>query len=394
MKNLPADASDVSPICAVDIFCGAGGLTHGFLQAGIKVNAGIDIDEQARHAFVKNNPGAEFLCWDVARKNYTSIQKLFDADRFRLLAGCAPCQPFSRLTYGRRGHEAWDLLDNFGRLATRILPEFVTMENVPELADRGREVFGRFVRALRRRGYFVDWRLVHCAEYGIPQARTRLVLLASRLGPIAVPDGRCRYPSQWKTVRDAIEDLPRLAAGEEDPNDTLHVAPLLSPMNLKRIRATPHDGGTRRDWPDDLVLDCHRKESGKSYGSIYGRMWWDQPSPTMTTLCTGIGNGRFGHPEQDRSITLREAALFQSFPPSYEFWPIDQKLNRKAVGRMIGNAVPPRLARALAEALLDHVVKRGKRNGAPRMERQRLCPTKALRKPFRALHDSPRVPDT
>lgn len=344
-----------SPICAVDLFCGAGGLTHGLLQAGIKVSAGIDIDEQARHAFVKNNAGAAFLCWDVSRKNYPSIAKLFDKDKIKLLAGCAPCQPFSRLTNGIQEHEAWDLLDNFGRFVEGILPELVTMENVPELAARGRKVFDRFVRALERHGYKVDWKLVRCVEYGIPQARQRLVLLASRLGPIAVPEGGYRDPSQWETVRETIGNLPPLESGEEDPTDPLHVASQLSAINLKRIRATPHDGGTRRDWPDDLVLDCHRKESGQSYGSIYGRMWWDQPSPTMTTLCNGIGNGRFGHPEQDRAITLREAALFQSFPRSYEFWPRDQKLNRKAVGRMIGNAVPPRLATALGEALLAHV---------------------------------------
>jgi DNA (cytosine-5)-methyltransferase 1 len=344
-----------SPISAVDLFCGAGGLTHGLLQSGIKVNAGIDIDEQAKHAFEKNNPGSNFLCWDVSRKNCTSVSKLFDGDKLRLLAGCAPCQPFSRLTNGIDGHEAWDLLDNFGRFVSGILPELVTMENVPELADRGREVFERFVGTMKREGYFVDWKLVRCVEYGIPQARQRLVLLASRLGPVSIPAGRYPYPSQWKTVRQTIGSLPALASGEQDPDDPLHVAVQLSPINLRRIRATRRDGGTRKDWPDDLVLACHRKESGKSYGSIYARMWWDHPSPTMTTLCTGLGNGRFGHPEQDRSITLREAALFQSFPRTYEFWPRSQKLNRRAVGRMIGNAVPPRLSKALGEALLEHV---------------------------------------
>ena len=355
MNPCQPDARSASPICAVDLFCGAGGLTHGLLEAGIKVNAGIDIDEQAKHAFVKNNAGAEFLCWDVARKKSPSIAKLYDKDKIRLLAGCAPCQPFSRLTNGIREHAAWDLLDNFGRFVKGILPELVTMENVPELADRGREVFDRFVRTLERHEYKVDWKLVRCVEYGIPQARQRLVLLASRLGPIAVPEGRYRDSSQWKTVRETIGDLPPVGSGEGDPDDPLHVAAQLSPMNLKRIRATRHDGGTRRDWPDDLVLDCHRKESGRSYGSIYARMWWDQPSPTMTTLCNGIGNGRFGHPEQDRAITLREAALFQSFPRTYEFWPREQRVNRKAVGRMIGDAVPPRLASALGEALLAHV---------------------------------------
>ena len=355
VNNRLTEALSASPISAVDLFCGAGGLTYGLQQAGIKVKAGIDVDEQAKHAFVTNNAGAEFLCWDVARKKTPSIAKLYDKDKIRLLAGCAPCQPFSRLTNGIQKHEAWNLLDNFGRFVEGILPELVTMENVPELADRGAEVFNRFLRTLERNGYSVDWKLVRCVEYGIPQARRRLVLLASRLGPIAIPKGRYQCAGQWKTVRETIGDLPPIASGEQDPNDPLHVAAQLSQTNLKRIRATRPDGGTRRDWPDDLVLDCHRKESGKSYGSIYARMWWDQPSPTMTTLCTGIGNGRFGHPEQNRAITLREAALFQSFPRRYEFWPREQKLNRKAVGRMIGNAVPPKLANALGEALLAHV---------------------------------------
>jgi DNA (cytosine-5)-methyltransferase 1 len=255
-------------------------------------------------------------------------------------------------------HDDWDLLDNFSRFVAGILPELVTMENVPELVDRGGEIFHRFVRTLKKHEYYVDWRIIHCREFGIPQSRRRLVLLASRLGEIAVPLGPYPYPSQWRTVRQAIGKLPELKSGEADPADPLHVASQLSPLNLKRIRATKADGGTRRDWPDDLVLDCHRKKSGDSYFSIYGRMWWDQPAPTMTTLCTGIGNGRFGHPEQNRAITLREAALFQSFPRSYEFWPHAEKLNRRAVGRMIGNAVPPRLAKALGRTIVEHVVAR------------------------------------
>jgi len=344
-----------SPVTAVDLFCGAGGLTQGLLRAGIRVTAGIDIDRQMEHAYITNNPGASFLCWDIARKNYTSISKLFEPGKFRLLAGCAPCQPFSRLTNGKGEHHLWALLNNFGRLVRRIGPELVTMENVPELADRGREVFASFVATLERLSYSVDWRVVNCAEYGVPQRRMRLVLLASLLGPIAVPEGPYRSPNQWSTVRQTIGDLPPLEAGEEDPKDPLHVASLHSSLNLQRIRATRHDGGTWRNWPDELVLDCHKRESGRSFGSTYGRMWWDHVAPTMTTLCTGIGNGRFGHPEQDRSITLREAALFQTFPHSYEFWPRSEKLNRKAVGRMIGNAVPPRFAEALGKAILLHV---------------------------------------
>ncbi len=344
-----------SPVSAVDLFCGAGGLTHGLIQAGIRVVGGIDIDKQAEHAYLRNNRGVQFLPWDIGSKNYTSIKKLFEPGKYSLLAGCAPCQPFSRYTNGVKNHPDWGLLNNFARFVSGIVPDLVTMENVPELADRGKEVLDRFLKTLTKLDYHVDWRVVNCTEYGIPQSRKRLVLLASRLGKISIPPGRYGDPKKRKTVRQAIGNLLSLNAGEDDPTDPLHAASQLSPLNLKRIRITPHDGGTRRTWPEELVLECHRKDTGKTYGSIYGRMWWDRPSPTMTTLCTGIGNGRFGHPDQDRSITLREAAILQSFPRDYAFWPKREKLNRRAVGRMIGNAVPPKLAKALGRTVMQHV---------------------------------------
>ncbi len=346
---------DSSPISAVDLFCGAGGLTHGLLRAGIRVEAGIDLDPAAAHAYEANNGGARFLEWDLARKNYTSIAKLFSSGKYRLLAGCAPCQPFSKLTNGRVRHASWDLLNNFARFISRIQPELVTMENVPELAGRGKDVFEAFVKTLERSAYWLDWKIVNCADYGAPQLRKRLVLVASRLGEISVPTGRYPGPARWRTVRQTIAGMPALAAGEQDPNDPLHIAAELSAVNRRRIRATPRDGGTKDDWPARLVLPCHRRSTGSRYHSIYGRMWWDKPGPTMTTLCNGIGNGRFGHPDQDRAISLREAALLQTFPKRYAFWPAGHKINAKAVARMIGNAVPPRLARELGRALVDHV---------------------------------------
>ena len=346
---------EASPISAVDLFCGAGGLTHGLLRSGIRVEAGIDLDPAAAHAYSTNNASARFLQWDVGRKNYTSVEKLFDTDKYRLLAGCAPCQPFSKLTNGIEHHRSWDLLTHFGRFVARILPELVTMENVPELAQRGLDVFTAFVRTLKANHYSVDCQVVNCADYGAPQTRKRLVLVASRLGAITVPKGKRSGRAARRTVRDAIGHLRELAAGEQDARDPLHLAAQLSPMNLRRIRATPHDGGTKDDWPHALQLACHRRATGSKYHSIYGRMRWDEPAPTMTTLCNGIGNGRFGHPEQDRAISLREAALLQTFPEGYDFWPRGEKVNAKAVARMIGNAVPPRLARALGDALLDHV---------------------------------------
>lgn len=273
MTRLPRSKLNDSVISAIDLFCGAGGLTYGLLRAGIRVEAGIDIDPAAEHAYSTNNAGARFLEWDVARKKSPSIAKLFSKGKYRLLAGCAPCQPFSKLTNGKAAHRAWDLLDNFGRFVAGINPELVTMENVPELAHRGREVFESFLRTLRRNDYFFDWKIVNCSDYGAPQTRKRLVLLASRLGSISVPKGKYSKPQKWRTVRQTIAHLPPVDSGGQHPEDPLHAAACLSPLNLKRIQATPSDGGTKADWPKKLVLDCHKRESGSRYHSIYGRMW-------------------------------------------------------------------------------------------------------------------------
>lgn len=339
-------------LSAVDLFCGAGGLTLGMRQAGIHVAAGIDIDTQSQHAFEANNAPAAFLPWDVSEVPSEDVAALFEGADVRVLAGCAPCQPFSKYTNGRDKHAKWGLLLQFARYVQEIRPEIVTMENVPELATRGQEVFGAFTESLREQGYSVDWAVVDCVDFGVPQHRKRLVLLASRLGEIALP---AVSKAAVRTVRQTIGDLAPLASGEQDPRDPIHIAAKLSDTNMERVRATPHDGGTRASWPEHLVPDCYKRQTGDRYVSVYGRMWWDQPAPTMTTLCNGIGNGRFGHPEQDRAISLREAALIQSFPADYGFWPTDEKLNRKAIARMIGNAVPPALGRALGSSIVAHV---------------------------------------
>jgi len=339
-------------ISAVDLFCGAGGLTHGLLKSGINVCSGVDIDPKVKYAYEHNNTGAKFYCWDVGTTPTEDFKKLFVDSKYKLLAGCAPCQPFSKLTQLSGKHPSWNMLDHFGRLIEAIQPDLVTMENVPELGKKGADVFEKFKRVLLDNAYYVDWKIINCADYGVPQSRHRLVLLASKLGSISIPDGR--YVGKWKTVRDAVGDLPLVMAGNVDQVDRLHRARKLSPLNLKRIQATPHNGGTRSAWPKELLPDCYKRKTGDSYKTIYGRMWWDKPAPTMTTLCTGLGNGRFGHPDQDRSITLREAALFQSFPKGYQFWN-EEPFNHAAVSRMIGNAVPPQLSKIIGRTLVEHL---------------------------------------
>jgi len=193
------------------------------------------------------------------------------------------------------------------------------MENVSQLVNfKKAPVFNDFLKTLKKEDYFIHFEIVNCPEYGIPQNRKRLVLIASKLGKIdLIP--KTHSKEKFITVRDAIGKLPHIEDGEFYTKDKLHFARKLSLTNKKRIKNTPY-AGSWKDWPEDLKLECHKKESGKSYSSVYGRMKWEEPSPTMTTHCIGYGNGRFGHPEQDRGISLREASILQSFPKNYVFF--------------------------------------------------------------------------
>lgn len=340
-------------IDAVDLFCGAGGLTAGMRLAGIEVRAGYDIERECEYAYRENNE-AEFVAKDVKDVTAEELLAHYRPDHYRLLAGCAPCQPFSTYNQGRdtRSDRKWPLLNHFARLIEETNPHLVTMENVPDVTKH--DVYHDFVSALKKDDKYEVWEgRVSCADYGLPQRRRRHVLLASRLKmPIALIAPT--HLGQQVKVDDVIGNLPRIAAGDCDPNDPLHRAATLTPLNFKRILHSK-PGGTWRDWPEELVAECHRKASGKTYPSVYGRMRGDEPSPTMTTLCYGFGNGRFGHPTQARAISLREAAILQSFPRDYVFMPPD-RISFKAVGRMIGNAVPVRLGEVIGESLVRHVI--------------------------------------
>ncbi|MCA9175681.1 MAG: DNA cytosine methyltransferase [Planctomycetales bacterium] len=339
-------------IKAVDLFCGAGGLTHGLEKAGVDVGLGVDLDPACEYPFSANNK-AEFLLKSVEELTAEDFAPVFEGSDLTLLAGCAPCQPFSTYSqsWASPSDKRWNLLRQFARLVEEVKPDLVTMENVPRLEKQ--RVFHDFVAELEDEGFHVFSKVVKCADYGVPQSRQRLVLLASKLGPIELIKPT-RKPERYKTVREAIESLPPLKAGEICACDPLHQASALSPLNLKRIRASK-PGGSWKDWKDDLVADCHKKGSGKTYPSVYGRMSWDEPSPTMTTQYYGFGNGRFGHPDQDRAISLREGAILQSFPRNYKFAPKNAEIYFKVVGRLIGNAVPVKLGEAIGKSIVRHV---------------------------------------
>lgn len=346
-------APSIDPIAAsvVDLFCGAGGLSYGFKLEAFRLAAGIDIDEACRFPYERNN-GAPFLRKDVGALTAADVEGLFVPGDARILVGCAPCQPFS--TYNQKNEDPnWRLLEAFGTLIDQVRPDVVSMENVPRLLTfKGGVIFAKFVRTLRNADYHVVWKVLYGPDFGLAQTRSRLVLLASRLGEIALPSAT--HADNHRTVMDEIGDLPVLGHGDVDQTDPLHCTSRLSAINAKRI-ASAKPGGTWRDWADNLVADCHRAETGKGYSSVYGRMKWSSPSPTITTQFFGFGNGRFGHPEQDRALSLREGALLQGFPPEYEFVAPGERVHFKRVGRLIGNAVPVALAGAIAKTVRAHV---------------------------------------
>ncbi len=345
----------MTTIACVDLFCGAGGLTHGLVLEGVPVVAGIDMDPACRFPYEENN-NAKFVERDISLVTATELNDLFMSADLKILAGCAPCQPFSSYAqrYESDGKDGkWGLLYEFARLARGSNPDIITMENVPSVAKH--KVFHDFVDTLKQLDYNVWFDVVDSSQYGVPQTRKRMVLLASKLGEIKMIEPTVTKPI---TVRESISHLSEIRAGESSPKDKLHTASALSSKNLLRIKASK-PGGSWRDWPEYLVADCHKAMSGRTYPGVYGRMEWDKPAPTMTTQCFGFGNGRFGHPEQDRAISLREAAIIQSFPRNYAFVPQDGAVSFTVLGRLIGNAVPVALGQAIARSINEHLASNG-----------------------------------
>lgn len=338
-------------ISAVDLFCGVGGLTYGLQRGGIPVAAGVDVDATCQYPYEQNN-GTPFVQQDVKTLTAKSLEMLFGSATYRVLVGCAPCQPFSSYSHGlsQKRDDRWSLLNAFGKLISEVKPDVVSMENVIELA--GKPIYRRFLKTLRLAGYEVSVHRVRCADFGVPQTRKRLVVLASLHGEIQLREGKATL----KTVRDAIGGLERIEAGTGSKRDPLHCSTNLSPTNLARIRASK-PGGTWHDWDASIVARCHKKKAGSSFKSVYGRMRWTEPSPTITTQFFKFGTGRFGHPEQNRALSLREGAILQTFPKRYRFSPPGEVINFTNLGRLIGNAVPVKLGEAIGRSIFAHLKK-------------------------------------
>jgi DNA (cytosine-5)-methyltransferase 1 len=354
-------------ITAVDLFCGAGGLSYGMEQAGVSVTAGIDKDPHCKYPY-EQNVDAEFRQADIQAlsQNAEPINQMFPWDSdLKVLSACAPCQPYSTMGHSKdRSHEdhgKWGLLKDVKKIVEQVAPDVVVTENV--LQVRKDDIYDEFVKSLEESGYHVnddENKNVYCPEYGIPQNRKRWVLMASKEGPISLPDPPFEDESDYPTVRETIGDLPPIEAGEVHPDHELHRARTLSEKNLERVR-NMEPGKDWRLWEErgleHLLADCHKKSSGRSYKAPYSRMEADQISPTITTQFYNYGSGRFGHYDtnQDRALSLLEGALLQSFPRDYDFYSEWEDVGVKNLGRLIGNAVPPLLGEYIGRGILSHV---------------------------------------
>jgi len=335
---------------AVDFFCSAGGVTCGFKQAGINVLGGIDIDPICELTYKKNN-NTEYLCTDVSNMDKKIISKIFKIRKNQddlIFVGCSPCQYYSNINTNKTNSQKTRLLlEDFREFVDYYRPGYVFVENVPGLNTNPESPLGRFKTFLLVNGYVFEEAVVNAKYFGVPQNRRRYVLIATRVKrEIHLPK---EDKKTIKTVQQAIGDITKyrpIEAGTKDNTDFIHTSANLSEMNKKRLSQVPLNGGSRISWTDDMQLQCYKNHDGHT--DVYGRMSWEKPSPTITTRFCSLSNGRYGHPEQLRAISLREGATLQSFPEDYIFYSQSQG----AIAKMIGNAVPPLLAKAIGEQLL------------------------------------------
>ena len=335
---------------AIDFFCGGGGMTCGLRQAGIDVIAGVDIDKEAKETYEFNNKGTVFIDKDIRRVHSDYFERNFNVSRdddYLILVGCSPCQFYSIINTDK-GHslKTKDLLRNFARFIEYYRPGYVLVENVPGILTNKQSIWPAFKKKLEELGYGkMLYKVIDMSYYGVPQSRRRFSLIATRLNNVEVhlpqPDDKQALLSDF--IGESY-GFPKVEAGHKDSTVFNHTVAGLSDKCLRRLRKTKHDGGSRLDWADDsdLQLKCFIGKDD-SFKDSYGRMCWNKPAPTITTKFFSISNGRFGHPNENRAISLREGATLQTFPKDYVF----KSKSIATTARLIGNAVPCEYARRL-----------------------------------------------
>jgi DNA (cytosine-5)-methyltransferase 1 len=330
---------------SMDLFSGCGGLTLGLKKAGFITKIAIEIDKNAVRAFKMNHKDVFVIEQDIRNVSIPQIKKFFKKEDLHLLAGCPPCQGFSSVRT-RNGINVRDnrnkLILEYLRFAKHLKPLTLMMENVPGLEKY--YLFKDMVSQLKQLKYYVDYKIVNAKDFGVPQNRKRLVLVASRLNKIEVAEGN----KKKVTVRDAIGNMESVLT----TTDKVHtIYPIHTPEIMRQIILTPKNGGSRTDLPKEFTLHCHKNKKIGFY-DIYGRLRWDDFSTTITGGCLNPSKGRFLHPTKNRTISAREAALLQSFPRNYKF-PVD--IGRGALALLIGNALPPKLSYTQSLNIKNHL---------------------------------------
>ena len=342
----------MNKIKAIDFFCGAGGLTRGLLDAGIKVLAGVDNDERLQETYTHNNKPSRFINKDINKIKIGELRAELGIQKgdTTLYAACTPCQPFSTLSRLKDREGKKILLLSFAKIVKEYPPDFILVENVPGLNNAcGKEIYEEFLQVLEECQFSSkDADLLDAKHFGVPQTRKRFILLASKQGSISLPIPQTD-PSKFVTVKECIGKYPKIADGEESKNYLNHVARKLKPHLKRIVEAVPKDGGSRRDVTDtSILLKCHQKRPN-AHKDVFGRMAWNAPAPTLTCRCADVYCGRFTHPNQDRGISLREAAALQTFEDNYKFF----GTSIAGISRQIGNAVPVKLAEQLGKSVID-----------------------------------------
>ncbi len=349
-------AKKKSNLRAVDFFCSAGGMTAGFRKAGIKVLAGIDIDPACKETYEKNNKGSKFILADISQlteEHIVSELNLKKNDDELIFIGCSPCQYYTNMqTEKKKSKKTKMLLVDFQRFVDHFKPGYIVIENVPGFERKKDSPLQKFKEYLDENDYIYDDGIINALYYNVPQKRRRYLLIATRV------KNKIELPKPQKNIKHLIvknyigkeNGFESIRAGHKDESVFIHTAAKLADINLKRIKATPKDGGTRLSWKDnpELQLTCYIKKD-TTFQDVYGRMFWDHPAPTLTTKFYSISNGRYGHPEENRGISLREGAILQTFPRRYKFI----SKHPTTIARMIGNAVPPELAKRIGKAIIS-----------------------------------------
>lgn len=333
---------------SIDLFSGCGGLTEGLKQAGFRVLASIDIDKDAIKAYKLNHPEVKVFEKDIRAIDTKEIKKLLKNEPLHLLAGCPPCQGFSSIRRKNKKASSKDSRNNlimeYLRFVEDLKPLTIMLENVPGLANY--YLFKKFLNRLEELGYHnvYNYKIVNMKDFGVPQRRKRITLIASRLGPIDVIE----KTNEHKTVRDAIGQLDSKFL----KHDPIHNIKTLHTDRIQElINSLPKDGGSRKDLPRKFNLACHEKEN-IGFNDIYGRLRWNDYSTTITGGCLNPSKGRFLHPEENRVISPREAAILQSFRHDYKF-PSD--ISKTSLALMIGNALPPKFSYVQSKNIKEHL---------------------------------------